>query len=346
MDLEHVLEEKKVVITSFLDGFFAGKMVGWEKINRWGPDGLVRLASFVKKGKMLRGALVLLTAEMLGVPEDKSLPAAAAMELLQASLLVHDDIMDEDALRRGDSSLHKQYESLGVEEGVERADHFGMSMGVCFGDASLFLAYEVLAECNDASLIQLFSELAAIVGMGQMQDVFWGQHRAVPSDEDILAMYEHKTAMYTFCLPFLLATRISGRDELAPSFDSLGKLLGKLFQIKDDELGLYGDDWLGKPVGSDVLMGKKTIYYSLLLSLASAEEKESLRLLQVADELSEDAMVFVKVLLEKYAVRSLVAKDVGVLVSAATSLIDGLEIADEWKLFLHSLIVFNSHRIK
>lgn len=348
MDVKALLTEKKQVITAYLKDFFAEKKSRWNRLNEWGPDVLDRLEEFMSKGKMVRGAFVLWTAQSLGAKEEDALPAAAAMEFLQAALLVHDDIMDEDELRRGLMSVHKQYRHLGFDRGLERADHFGVSMGVCVGDLALFLAYEVLARTGDATLISLFSEKSAVVGLGQMQDVYWGMSPHVPDQDAIVSMYEHKTATYTFCLPFLLGARVAKKNgELVERLDDLGKLMGKLFQIKDDELGLYGSDKeLGKSIGIDLVTGKKTLHYTTLLSLASGEEQERLRTLQVSDTVSDDDFSFAHGLLEKYDVRSLVGQQVDVLLSAAESLIEGLEVPAAGKELLRSLLQYILERKK
>ena len=337
--MRQLLADRRELLSDHLKSFFANKRAHWSRLNEWGRDSLDRLERSVLRGKMVRGSLVLWAAQAYGAAPEDALPAAAAMELLQAALLVHDDVMDEDDVRRGLPSMHAQYRSLGSRRGLARPDHFGLSMAVCVGDLALFLAHEFLAKAGDASLVSLFCERSSVVGLGQMQDVFWGMGEELPSQEAILSMYAHKTSNYTFCLPLLLGARLAGAP--APdleALDDLGLALGKLFQLRDDELGLYGGDSLGKSVGLDLVSGKKTLHYSLLLSLASADERSRLRAIQESGVLDEGSLSFARSLLEKYDVRSLVRSQADVLFAAAESFIDALSVGD--KAFLGSLLRF------
>lgn len=348
MELQAELAEKKGRIAASLDSFFARKRKEWSVINRWGPDLLDRLLAYTKQGKMLRGALVLWTASLYGKEHD-ALEAAAALELLQSALLIHDDVMDEDDLRRGKPTMHMQYEALGMREGIARADHYGVSMAVCAGDAALFLAYELLSHVRMKSherLSRSFSEMVAIVGLGQMQDVHFGASAQVPSQEDILSMYEHKTATYTFSLPLLLGAIIGGaQEEDLAAFDELGKVLGKIFQLKDDELGLFSTaDSLGKSVGIDIVAGKKTVLYALLLESATPAERERLRMLQSSQALDECSLSFVRGLLEKYSLRAAVHERVASLALEARRLIANLPLPASGKVFFERLLAFNLSR--
>lgn len=106
MDIKQVLTDSKHSITDYLDTFFDRKRSEWETINRWGSDALDRLQEFMKEGKMIRGSLVLRMSSISGNYSKNVIHAAAAVEFLQAALLVHDDILDEDDTRCGLSSMH------------------------------------------------------------------------------------------------------------------------------------------------------------------------------------------------------------------------------------------------
>lgn len=349
VDFRVELKGKRELISARLSAFFDEKRVSWSLLNRWGPDSLDRLLEYTLRGKMLRGALVLWTASFFGKDDDDALEVACAIELVQSALLIHDDIMDRDALRRGLPSLHKQYESLGAAEGVVDPVHFGVSQAICLGDLSLFLAYELVSRAKvsrPASLSRLFSELVGVVGLGQMQDVYFGHAVKVPSEEDILSMYEHKTATYTFSLPFLLGALIGGvaNGDLA-AFDDFGKLLGKIFQLKDDELGLFSSDaQLGKTVGIDILTGKKTVFYALLVESMSVQERDCLKRVQSSGVVDESSLSFVRGLLEKYSLRVLVERKIAVLAADARRSLAVLPLPDQGKSFLESLLVYNLER--
>lgn len=343
MDVLLALNEEKKAIIAYLEEFFASKNDEWVHINKWGPDALERLLVFTSKGKMLRGALVLWSTKMLGGTKEDALPVAAAVELLQSALLAHDDIIDKDDERRGLPTVHKQYAA--VDDSVNDADHFGMSMSICLGDLALFLAYELVSKTT-AAISVLFSKLAGVVCLGQMQDVYFGESSILPDDATVLSMYEHKTATYTFTLPLVLGVLIANKPELKDSFEELGSVLGKLFQLKDDELGLFGTEVLGKPLGSDIVLAKKTLYYVLLMTFVSDDEREKILSLQKERDLSVESLQFVRSLVMKYAVKDLVAKEVAVLLEVASSCIDSLPIEPKWQDFFRDLVAFNQVRVK
>lgn len=348
-DLLEQLQARKERISAFLVEFFDHKRDHWQDLNRWGPDVIDRLEKYTLKGKMLRGALILWMVSFYGKDESEALEAAAAVELIQSALLIHDDIMDQDVVRRGVKSLHKQYEALAFDESLVDPAHFGISQAICIGDISLFFAYDLLSRAHvqySAQLSGLFSELVAIVGLGQMQDVYFGHAKKMPSQEDILRMYEHKTATYTFSLPLMLGAIIGGVDDDGlPLFDELGKFMGKIFQLKDDELGLFGED-LGKSLGIDIVSGKKTVFYSLLFESMSFEEKECFASLQGLDALDDRSLSFVRSMLMKYSLQDIVSEKMAVLAGEARVAIAALPLPDDGKSFLLQLLDFNLRRVK
>ncbi len=249
-----------------------------------GADAAERLDEFSSRGKMLRGSLVRLGYELCrgtapsGDDERCVDLAGAAMELFQSGLLVHDDIMDRDRVRRGFPTLHVGYEAT-LERGVyDDPAHNGASLGICSGDLAFFAAFRALAQLpTDAETSRRLMAIAAreltLVGVAQMQDVANGAIKpgstnpfrdapCEPREEDILRLYRYKTGRYTFSLPLALGAALaSAREESMAALEEAGENLGILFQLKDDELGLFADEAeLGKPVGADVREDKKTLY--------------------------------------------------------------------------------------
>jgi len=346
MDVKTLLKEKKEHILDYATTFFAEKKADWNDTNEWGIDSVDRLLTFIQEGKMVRGSFVLWTAELLGREEKEALPVALAMECLQAALLAHDDIMDDDVIRRGMPTLHEQYKQFAQTRPIEQKKHFGTSMAICVGDLALFLAYELLAKTNDAQLTALFSKHIALVGLGQMQDVYWGMSETIPSQDEILRMYEQKTAVYTFSLPFMLGAKLANATpQLHEQLDALGKLMGKLFQIKDDELGLFSDDeTLGKTIGIDILTGKKTLHYILLLSKITLQEKEQLRHIQQQKQFLPGDKDFINELLEKYLIQATIQQQVDDLLAQARELIGTMNVAPKGKQLLELLLLFIMER--
>jgi geranylgeranyl diphosphate synthase type I len=253
-----------------------------------------RIVEFCLRGKMIRGCLVFLGAEAAlssadGAAMDDALARlAAAMELFQAGLLAHDDIMDRDETRRGAPTIHARYAAEALADGASDYFHVGESLGICLGDLCYFEAFAELARAvagarRGAEIQSLCAECLAEVAAAQMEDVRWGAANAEVPEADILAMYRSKTARYSFSLPLAIGALFAGdgelerAEDLVGAFTEFGEHLGILFQIRDDELGLFGSPKLtGKPLGSDLREGKKTLFRSRLLAAAPREEQARL----------------------------------------------------------------------
>ena len=238
--------------------------------------GMGRIAEFCLRGKMIRGCLVFLGAEAAGGRADADI--AAAMELFQAGLLVHDDIMDRDETRRGAPTIHARYAAEVRAAGAAEYLHIGEGLGICVGDLCYFEAFAALSRAlaghaRCAEIAALCAELLSEVAVAQMADLRWAASEEEPGEADILAMYRCKTARYSFSLPLAVGALSAGASGLVGPMTELGERLGILFQIRDDELGLFGsEERTGKPIGSDLREGKKTLFRARLLAAAPREE--------------------------------------------------------------------------
>ena len=282
---------------------------------------LARLEDYTLRGKLIRGCLIPFTCYHLYGAEvltRDTYSLAAAVELFQSMLLVHDDIMDQDELRRGRAAIHSLYSADGKKKQIENYQHYGESMGICFGDVATFAAFGIIAHLSCPpqviqKILQCFSEELIRVGLAQMQDM----HNAELSPElvsmdDIVNTYRYKTGRYTFSLPMRLGALLCGNNaEIGQKLELLGEYLGIIFQVKDDEIGLFGDPVVtGKPNDSDLAAGKKTVFIQCLMSaLSSVEKAELTRVL--ADYRGSEDMEWVKNQMKIHAVqdsvRSLIA---------------------------------------
>lgn len=273
------------VVSQRLSGIFSDSSSLYSSIEKESLWLFSKMREYACSGKMLRGTLAILgfdlgTGHLSGLRDDGVLSAATALELFQAGLLVHDDIMDRDASRRGMPTLHKAFEAKELSRSATAgaapwADvaHTGEALGICAGDIYFFLAWKQL-ERLPPFLCRYFSDELVKVCLAQMKDVRTGGRSEFPSMEEIISIYTYKTARYTVTLPLSAGIAISGHGESLPAIEKLGANLGILFQIQDDSLGLFGDEkHLGKPVGSDIREGKKTPFMILLSGRLSGKEK-------------------------------------------------------------------------
>lgn len=352
--MKEILNNYSEHIKKYFNTILDGKDGFFNSINKWGLDVTQRLKIFSKNGKMIRGSIVLFTQEMFGkIIDIESIKVAIAIELFHSGLLIHDDIIDSDELRRGDPSVYHQYAKEGIKERMSNPRQFGVSMGICAGDISFFMGFELLSgiKINDASkekIMQLFFSEFTAVGLGQMQDIYFGQSLNQPSEEDILKLYLYKTARYTFSLPFLLGGLLAGIDSKElKNLEKLGEYLGLIFQMKDDELGLFGEKSnFGKPIGSDIEEEKKTLFHLYLFQQASDQERKRLRKIFGSSNITGKSIKYVLDLIIKYDIKLKIDNKINEYKTGAEEIISRMNIEVKYKEMLHGIIDYNLNRTK
>ena len=231
----------------------------------------------LRGGKRLRGALVLLGCEAAGGDRAWAIDASIGVELIHAYLLVHDDFMDRDEVRRGGPTLHVE---LGA---AARSEHVGASLAVLLGSLceawalQLVLSAPVPADRVVAAAQLLARELDQVT-VGQMEDLSAPLGRELRA-EDVLAVERMKTGGYSFELPLRLGALLAGApDGLLAALERFARPLGQAFQIADDLLGTFGaPEVTGKPNASDLREGKRTLLVARALEAASARDAARLR---------------------------------------------------------------------
>ncbi|MEP5340123.1 MAG: polyprenyl synthetase family protein [Algibacter sp.] len=230
------------------------------------PKGLYDPIQYILNlgGKRLRPVLTLMSSEIFGIDFKKALDAALSIEVFHNFSLVHDDIMDDAPLRRGQITVHEKW---------------NINTGILSGDAMLIMAYQ-LFENYDASVFQslakLFSKTALEVCEGQQYDVDFETRNDVTIPE-YLKMIEYKTAVLVGAAMKMGAIVANASSEDQNSIYGFGRNLGIAFQLQDDYLDAFGDpETFGKQVGGDIMENKKTYLYLKALEFASKEDKETL----------------------------------------------------------------------
>lgn len=307
----------KPAITQTIDTFLAAEEKRLATISRPAARLTKECRALAVRGKMVRGSLACLGYTLKGKTVDQPcLAIAAAIELAHTALLVHDDIMDGDTLRRGEPAVHAQYALLGQKEKMRNPKRFGEGMATCLADMAFFWSFNLATQAfaDEPELIApaltiLTQELAA-VGAAQAQDLWSGNHTAEPTLATIISTYRHKTARYTFSLPLMLGLLAARADSRTiDALSAFGEHIGIVFQIRDDALGLFGnEDQIGKPVGSDIREGKKTLYHHFLFRLASPSEKKRLRALFGNPNLSAKDLAFVRSMTERHDIEKRIAR--------------------------------------
>lgn len=316
----------------------------------WADDLPERLIAYTKGGKCLRGNLVLLGAEAAGADIEGLYPAAAAIELFQSGILMHDDIIDGDEVRRGKPSAHCAFAKDLSQAGFPETKKLGESLALCLGDIALMLTFALLMETKCAPHKK--SEAAvywgrefAKVGAAEMEDAYLSGAPIMPNEERILDLYRGKTAGYTFIVPLITGAMLCGASkELLSALSNYALNLGVLFQVKDDELGLFGSaEKLGKPVGSDIRENKKTIFTQKLFAAATEEEKKKLRSIFGSPDIGEAEVDYVRGLLEAKGIRREIALLADSLAENAKSALGAVEIKNG-KIILQALVELSLKR--
>ncbi len=215
-------------------------------------------------GKRLRPVLTLMAAEIFECDYTKALNAALSIEVFHNFSLVHDDIMDDAPLRRGQETVHEKWD---------------VNTGILSGDAMLIMAYQLFENYEPTTfqaLARLFSKTALQVCEGQQYDVDF-ESRDDVSISEYLKMIEYKTAVLVGAAMEMGAIVANASEEDKTNIYEFGKNLGIAFQLQDDYLDAFGNpETFGKQVGGDIIENKKTYLYLKALEFSSDDDKQQL----------------------------------------------------------------------
>ena len=215
-------------------------------------------------GKRMRPVLTLMSAEVFDADYKKALPAALAVEVFHNFSLIHDDIMDDAPLRRGNVTVHEKWD---------------INTGILSGDAMLILAYQYFEKYEPAifrELAKLFSKTALEVCEGQQWDVDF-ETRTDVSILEYLKMIQYKTAVLVAAAMKMGAIIAETSEDNANLIYDFGLNLGLAFQLQDDYLDAFGNpETFGKQVGGDIIENKKTYLYLKALEFASNDQAKKL----------------------------------------------------------------------
>ena len=198
------------------------------------------------------------------------LHAVAALELIQACALVHDDLIDDSLLRRGKPTVHAVWTARHRERGwIGSSERLGAAVAILVGDVALAWADDMLraAGLDAAALARatpVWESMRTELLTGQFLDVV-GHATDLSTPEGVLRISRYKTAAYTIERPLHLGAALAGADDdVVAAYRGFGTDLGIAFQLRDDLLGVFGDPTVtGKPAGDDLREGKRTLLVAL-----------------------------------------------------------------------------------
>lgn len=278
-----------------------------------------------------------------GQPEgplaDTVLHAVSALELVQANALLHDDLMDGSDTRRGNPSVHvafaRQHRDSGWQGPPER---FGAAAAILLGDLALAWADDMF---HGAGLAERMERRARPVWASMRTDMLGGQYLDILSQatadaslETALRIDRYKTAAYTVERPLQLGAALAGgSEEIVAAYSRFGADIGVAFQLRDDQLGVFGDpEVTGKPAGDDIREGKRTLLMALALrSAREHRDEEALRTLQAAlgdSSLTADGVDRVRATLEELGAPAEIEQRIATLTESAVAALAEAEVAE------------------
>jgi geranylgeranyl diphosphate synthase type I len=243
------------------------------------------LSQMMAGGKRLRPAFAYWGFRAAGGQDcEEILKAATALEFLQACALIHDDVMDESDTRRGNPSSHRQFEALHKQNGwLGDAKQFGIGGAILLGDLCLSWADELLMNSGFEnskmkSAKDLYDLMRTELLAGQYLDLL-EQAKSNASIDNIMQVITYKSAKYTIERPLHMGALLAGADSrTVQTLSDYGLPLGIAFQLRDDILGVFGDEKVtGKPAGDDLREGKRTVLVATALSKTSGADHELLK---------------------------------------------------------------------
>jgi geranylgeranyl diphosphate synthase, type I len=285
--------------------------------------------------------------------------AAASLELLHASALIHDDVMDSSDLRRGRPAAHRQFEALHANAGwLGDSAAFGRAGAILLGDLLLMWSVQMLQGSGlEESALQralpIVEAMRTEVTCGQYLDIVAQAHplrqRApavgsiLPNIEvaidDASRVVEYKAARYTVQRPCQIGAALGGGDDQVYfALAAYGSPLGRAFQFRDDLLGVFGDTKLtGKPAGDDLREGKRTVLVAHAFAHAS-EAGRALLMRRLGDPtLDAEGVAALQQVLEESGARHAVEAMIAEGYERAMLALTDIDISDEGRLALTAL---------
>mgnify|MGYP000403893776 CR=1 FL=1 len=271
-------------------------------------------------GKRIRPALTLMVCDFFGSDFKKAMNAALAVELFHNFSLIHDDIMDNAPLRRGEKTVHEKWD---------------VNTAILSGDAMLILAYRFFENYEPymfQELAKLFSETALQVCEGQQHDMDFETRDNVTLVEYI-QMIDHKTAVLLGAAMKMGAIVTEASEGDKDKIYQFGKNLGIAFQLQDDYLDVFGNpETFGKQVGGDIISNKKTILYLMALGQSSSAQAEELEhLFSINPKNPTDKIATVREIFLTSGAAEATREEIEKYNNHAFSLLEGINISEDKK---------------
>ena len=195
------------------------------------------------KGKQIRPIIVILSAKLLGEVNENVISAATAVELLHNATLIHDDVVDDTKLRRGQATINNIWDN-----------HIAVLVGDFFLSSALLQAIET----DDIKIIKSITNLGKLLSIGEIDQIYNARYHTLNEDAYFETIYRKTASLFVSCVE-VGAFAVKASDDDTEKLSKVARLLGLCFQIKDDIFDYFNDEKIGKPTGNDLREGKITL---------------------------------------------------------------------------------------
>ena len=289
------------------------------------PESLYNPVRYVLEqgGKRIRPILMMLAYELYkDHPEDIILPAVG-LETYHNYTLLHDDLMDNADMRRGNQTVHKKWDA---------------NTAILSGDSMLVLAYRCMQQVSDNKLrpvLETFTETALQVGEGQQYDMDFEKRNDV-SEEEYIEMIRLKTSVLLACALKMGALLADAPKEDTDNLYKFGEQMGLAFQLQDDYLDVYGDPKVfGKAVGGDITYNKKTYMLINAFNRANTHQREELIRWTTAKEFDkQEKILAVTQLYNEMTIDRLAQEKIACFFEQSRGYLDAVQVPEERKAYL------------
>ena len=339
------LENFKKQFEKELTIFFDTKLQEAEKTGEYPKEMIEVVKEFtLRGGKRIRPALIYYTYKCFDLKNEELLfKVGISIELLQSFLLIHDDIIDDDDLRRNMPTVHKIYEG-------KYGKFYGKNLAILAGDMAVLLAEESILSLDIDSnkkieILKILNETIQKVVYGQELDILSTKNEVISKDS-LFKIHNLKTSKYTFEGPTLVGAvfgNANGRDiEILKEYSYK---MGIAFQLQDDILGLFGDEKkLGKPIGSDLKEGKKTLLILKALECSCSNDKKIIDRLIGKKDIQKHEIDLVRDIVKESGSLDYSQKIISEFISESKNLIEKSDFKNEGKDFLLGLCDYLKER--
>lgn len=270
-------------------------------------------------GKRIRPTLMLLAYNLFKDDPEKILSSACALETYHNYTLLHDDLMDNADVRRGQPTVHKKWNA---------------NLAVLSGDSMLVLAYQRMTECDShlAEVLRLFTETALEIGEGQQMDMEFETRNDV-REEEYIEMIRLKTSVLLACAMKIGALLADAPADDADNLYRFGEKIGLAFQLQDDYLDVYGDPAVfGKAIGGDIVSNKKTYMLINAFNRAdNAQRAELERWIRATDFDRQEKVKAVTGLYDEMRIDRLAQQKIAGYFNESKTYLDRVGVSDERK---------------